>query len=209
MLGKLLIVGLGSCQGDLSVLEESPPPLIFKPGTVKLQARTYKTLQFTANGPIWMTQNLNHAIPDSWCYDDEPQKCRRYGRLYTWESAQSACSKLGWRLPTDQEWQAITKRFGGATNSDLLNEGQRAYEALIDGGTTGFNVLLGGFRYPEHPNYHLTFGLGEQGTYWTATEASILTAWSYTFSFFYGSVYRQHELDSKNHGKSSRCVKDP
>src|SRR5688572_7466348 len=63
----------------------------------------------------WMTNNLNvHANP-SYCYDDAELNCRQYGRLYTWESAQTACRSLGegWRLPTDDEWRQMAKHYGG------------------------------------------------------------------------------------------------
>jgi hypothetical protein len=41
-------------------------------------------------GLKWMTKNLNVETADSWCYDDNPVNCNRYGRLYTWEAAKSA-----------------------------------------------------------------------------------------------------------------------
>jgi hypothetical protein len=40
-----------------------------------------------ADGKEWTTDNLNVNTPSSYCYDDAEPNCRRYGRLYTWESA--------------------------------------------------------------------------------------------------------------------------
>ena len=40
-----------------------------------------------ADGKEWTTQNLNVATEGSFCYADAEVDCRRYGRLYTWESA--------------------------------------------------------------------------------------------------------------------------
>ena len=59
-----------------------------------------------ADGKEWTTANLNVNTSSSYCYDDAELNCRRYGRLYTWESAQRGCQSLGggWRLPTDDEW---------------------------------------------------------------------------------------------------------
>src|SRR5687768_5272417 len=53
------------------------------------------------DGKQWMTENLNVNTGRSYCYEDAELNCRRYGRLYTWESAQRACQSLGggWRLP--------------------------------------------------------------------------------------------------------------
>ncbi|HZI28520.1 MAG TPA: FISUMP domain-containing protein, partial [Gemmatimonadaceae bacterium] len=60
-----------------------------------------------ADGKEWTTANLNVSTSASYCYDDAESNCGRYGRLYTWESAQRGCQSLGdgWRLPTDDEWR--------------------------------------------------------------------------------------------------------
>jgi len=68
-----------------------------------------------ADGKEWTTANLNVSVQPSYCYDDDAEpNCRRYGRLYPWESARRACRSLGddWRLPSDAEWQ-LAKRYGG------------------------------------------------------------------------------------------------
>jgi hypothetical protein len=39
------------------------------------------------DGKEWLAQNLNVDTGRSYCYDDAEMNCRRYGRLYTWESA--------------------------------------------------------------------------------------------------------------------------
>ena len=71
-----------------------------------------------ADGKEWTTTNLNVDVPRSYCYDDIEPNCRRYGRLYTWESAQRVCRSLGdgWRLPTDDEWRQMAKRYGGLSD---------------------------------------------------------------------------------------------
>src|SRR4029453_10777647 len=68
-----------------------------------------------ADGKEWTTTNLNVNVQPSYCYDDAEPNCRRYGRLYPWESAQRACRSLGngWRLPTDDEWRQLGKQHGG------------------------------------------------------------------------------------------------
>src|SRR5262245_64698664 len=100
-----------------------------------------------ADGKEWTTANLNVNTSASHCYDDSEPNCRRYGRLYTWESAQRGCQSLGdrWRLPTDDDWRQMAKHYGGLGN-DSPEKGNAAYAALVSGGTSGFNAVLGGNR---------------------------------------------------------------
>lgn len=64
---------------------------------------------------LWMTENLNMNIPDSYCPKNDSTLCQRYGRLYTWEAAKKGCDILGdgWRLPTNGEWQTLAGFYGG------------------------------------------------------------------------------------------------
>jgi hypothetical protein len=59
---------------------------------------------------------------------------RRYGRLYTRESAQRVCRSLGggWRLPTDREWWQMGKQYGGVSD-DSADKGRAAFTALLTG----------------------------------------------------------------------------
>ena len=100
-----------------------------------------------ADGKEWTTTNLSVNATPSYCYDDAEPNCRRYGRLYTWESAQRVCQSLGngWRLPTDDERQQMAKRYGGVSD-DSADKGRAAFTALVSGGTAGFNAVLGGNR---------------------------------------------------------------
>src|SRR4030095_4015474 len=100
-----------------------------------------------ADGREWTTANLNVHTSSSYCYDDAESNCRRYGRLYAWESAQRVCQSLGngWRLPTDDEWRQLAKRYGGVS-ADSADKGEAAFAALRSEGTSGFNAVLGGIR---------------------------------------------------------------
>jgi hypothetical protein len=71
-----------------------------------------------ADDKEWTTANLNVKASPSYCYDDAEPNCRRYGRLYTWDSAQRVCQSLGdgWRLPTDAEWRRMAKHYGGVSS---------------------------------------------------------------------------------------------
>lgn len=85
----------------------------------------------------WTTHNLDVTSVPSYCYEDAELNCRRYGRLYTWESARRVCQSLGdgWRLPTDDEWRQMAKQYGGVSE-DSDDRGKAAYKALLAGGSS-------------------------------------------------------------------------
>ena len=199
----LIMMGIfivGSCQKDEFKPSEQLSDFPRK-GSVNLKGQNYNTIQYTADGLTWMTENLNYGVSDSWCYDNDPANCAKYGRLYTWEAAKRACASLGqgWRLPTDQEWRDLAKRFGGA-DDDASDGGQAAYKAMIEGGNSGFSARLGGWRHSSGD-----FGnLGGNGFYWSATEFDSDFAWFYSFYRGSGDLYRYSVL--KSYGFSCRCV---
>jgi uncharacterized protein (TIGR02145 family) len=154
------------------------------------------------DGIEWTTANLNIETEQSYCYDDAEQNCRRYGRLYTWPSAQRVCGVLGqgWRLPTDDEWRRLAKQYGGA-HDDADDGGKAAFAALLNGGGSGFDVLLGGGRAPDGQ-----YARGEaHGFYWTASESAPDLASYYNFGKGSGSLYRQREGE-KQWAFSVRCI---
>ena len=156
-----------------------------------------------SDGKQWMTANLNVVTGGSYCYEDAELNCRRYGRLYTWESAQRACQSLGdgWRLPTDDEWIQLAKQYGGLGN-DSADKGKASYTALLSGGTSGFDAMLGGMREFDGKYSRLE----EHGLYWTATDNNP-TAPFYNFGKGSQALYRQ-PLGQKQRAFSARCVKD-
>ncbi len=158
-----------------------------------------------ADGKQWTTENLNVTTERSFCYDDSEQNCRRYGRLYTWESARHACRALngGWRLPTNEEWRQLANAYGGI-RQESADLGKAAYMALITGGRSGFNAVYGGGRTDKSGEY---LRLEAHGFYWSATESGPDRAWFYNFGKGAQSFGR-HEDGEKLRAFSVRCVKD-
>ena len=155
-----------------------------------------------ADGKEWTTANLNVNVSPSYCYDDAEANCRRYGRLYTWESAQGVCQSLGdgWRLPTDDEWRQMAKRYGGVS-SDSADKGKAAFTALLSGGTSGFNAVLGGNR--SDGQYAR---LEAHGFYWTASDNDPGSAPFYNFGKGGQALHRQPQGE-KQMAISVRCVR--
>ena len=155
-----------------------------------------------ADGKEWTTTNLNvNALP-SYCYDDAEPNCRRYGRLYTWESAQRVCQSLGdgWRLPTDDEWRQMAKRYGGVSD-DSADKGRAAFTALLSGGRSGFNAVLGGTR--SDGQYAR---LEAHGFYWTASDNDSGSAPFYNFGKNGQALHRQPQGE-KRMAISVRCIR--
>ena len=156
-----------------------------------------------ADGKEWTTQNLNVNTLPSYCYDDGEVNCRRYGRLYTWESARRGCQLLGegWRLPTNDEWRELAKQYGGLLE-ESEGKAKAAYAALVIGGSSGFNAVLGGGRSDSGEYARLE----AHGFYWTASESDPTTAWLYNFGK--GSRFLNRHRLEKAWAFSVRCVRE-
>jgi uncharacterized protein (TIGR02145 family) len=157
------------------------------------------------DGKEWTTANLDVTVDGSYCYGDAEANCRRYGRLYTWGAAQRGCRALGdgWRLPADDEWRQLAKHYGGV-REDSDDAGKAAYAALLTGGHSGFNAVMGGSYTQADAKYSR---LEQHGFYWSASETNPGTAWFYNFGKGGRSISR-HREGAKEMAVSVRCVKD-
>jgi uncharacterized protein (TIGR02145 family) len=165
---------------------------------------TMHSSQRMADGKQWTTHNLDVNTMPSYCYEDAELNCRRYGRLYTWESARRVCRSLGdgWRLPTDDEWRQMAKHYGGVSE-DSEDRGKAAYKALLAGGSSGFNALPGGGRSDDGQYARLE----AHGFYWTASEGDPASAWFYNFGRGGQALHRQSGGE-KQRAFSVRCVRE-
>jgi len=111
----------------------------------------------------WMSNNLDIEVPGSWCYNNNPENCKKYGRLYTYEAAKNNCPK-GWHLPSKDEWLVLANYLGG---EDI------AGKSLKVGSKYGLKLPLGGNRVVSGG-----FGLIESyGCYWSSTTYDAKHAW--------------------------------
>jgi len=126
----------------------------------------------------WMAKNLNYAVEGSKCYGNDPANCVKYGRLYEWQTAMTACPS-GWHLPSDEEWDEL------ANNTDAH----------------GFLATLGGYGSDG-----LFFNVGGSGTWWSATENDSNYAHRRHIVYNDSNVYRG--INGKSGLFSVRCVGD-
>jgi uncharacterized protein (TIGR02145 family) len=169
----------------------------------KVSDTTYSPKRM-GDGKQWTTRNLDINVMPSYCYEDEELNCRRYGRLYTWESARRVCQSMGdgWRLPTDDEWRQLAKDYGGVSE-DSEDRGKAAYKALLAGGSSVFDALLGGGRSDDGQYARLE----AHGFYWTVSESDLASGWFYNFGRGGQALHRQSGGE-KQRGFSVRCVRD-
>jgi uncharacterized protein (TIGR02145 family) len=174
-----------------------------RPATDQDASRATSSSKRMADGKEWTTANLNVNVDPSFCYDDAEPNCRRYGRMYTWDSAQRVCQSLGggWRLPTDDEWRQMANRYGGVSN-DSADKGRAAFTALLNGGKSGFNAVLGGNRSAGQ-----YARLEAHGFYWTASDNDPASAPFYNFGRNGGALHRQAEGE-KQMAISVRCIRE-
>jgi len=156
------------------------------------------------DGKEWTVENLNVDTALSYCYQDAQPNCNLYGRLYSWEAAQRGCRSLGkrWRLPTEDDWRQLASHYGGVSE-DSNDRGKAAYAALLIGGISGFDALLGGGRSDAGEYARLE----AHGFYWTVSESDPTAAWFYNFGKGGQALHRQRGGE-KQEAFCVRCVSE-
>jgi uncharacterized protein (TIGR02145 family) len=194
----------------------------------KRDGQEYRTAQIGEQ--IWMAENLNYWVGNSWCYNDSDSYCEKYGRLYEWDAAKTACP-AGWRLPSRADWDILANAVGGIAKPHAgkwagagkalktKNSNYWGYSAGTD--DYGFAALPGGRRMPDDYVWNKFNGrdLGFEGTgkayshywmtgtWWTATEADTGDR-AYALQMFGRSQELTGMGFDKEYGLSVRCVTD-
>jgi uncharacterized protein (TIGR02145 family) len=144
---------------------------------------------------IWMKSNLGYNAKGSFCYDNKPENCDRYGYLYDWNLAQTACP-ASWRLPSHEDWLNLIENSGKSVAGKKLKS-QQQWNGTDD---YGFSALPGGFTKAQ--------GFAEKGDrgYWWTSDAYGPQGKCKYMSSGKDSVF--HYEHSKSTGLSVRCVQD-
>jgi uncharacterized protein (TIGR02145 family) len=123
----------------------------------------------------WMAKNLNYNASGAKCYDNDNFNCKKYGRLYDWNTAMKACPS-GWHLPSKAEWDDLYQAAGGkevAGTKLKAKNGWNTGEGYIPGTDEfGFNALPGGFASfaSMYKNGGFFSRVGDNGNWWSASE---------------------------------------
>jgi len=193
----------------------------------------------TIGGVTWMSENLNYDTADgtgSWCNGNSADSCKKYGRLYNWNTAMAgaAASKSNpsnvrgicpddWHLPSGDEWSRLGEAVGGwgPTGSWVWpgirlkaksgwNDKDDPVAYSVGGNGTDelwFSALPGGRRSMYGNSYGDEFQqYGQRGFWWTTTD----TCRSYNCADIryldYNADYLATGSSNKEEGFSVRCV---
>ena len=168
--------------------------------------QSYRTV--TIGSQTWMAENLNYKTANSYCYDNNAGNCIKYGRLYTWNAAKTACPS-GWHLPTQAEMKTLIATVGGANDASSLKStsGWKEYFRESGNGTDdfSFSALPAGDRDTSGKFYYE----GTDAFFWSSTEDPISNNKAYFMNlYYYNGDGAMLVNDSKDYGASVRCVKD-
>jgi uncharacterized protein (TIGR02145 family) len=182
----------------------------------KRDNQVYRTLVISNH--VWTAQNMNYEIESeenedvtSWCYDNEPENCKKFGRLYTWEAAKKVCPE-GWHLPTEDEWQEliaehscdIVRKDGNPPVYRCAGTTLKAIDSWGNGlentNEYGFSIVAAGIV-----NSGKFMNQGITGYLWAST--SQYESLATLVIFEYNEDYTRFVLTKPNSGLSVRCVK--
>ncbi|GBU25022.1 hypothetical protein R83H12_01661 [Fibrobacteria bacterium R8-3-H12] len=167
-------------------------------------------------GQTWIAENLNYNANGSVCYNNDPSNCTKYGRLYDWAAAMTACPS-GWHLPSNAEWNTLMKianpdctindRSCAGAGKLKASGGWNSYNIPASTDDFGFSALPGGVRDKDG-----TFsGSGNLGIWWSATETTVTgITFVYYQSMNYNSESVERNLVNKEDGYlfNVRCMMD-
>ncbi|MBR2211089.1 MAG: fibrobacter succinogenes major paralogous domain-containing protein [Fibrobacter sp.] len=220
---------------DKNTLKDLRDGQIYKTTTIDIPSKSYSE--------VWMAENLNYAYTGvsfdykgytsdstSWCYENAPANCAKYGRLYTWAAAMDSvgewstngkgcgygkeCSVTspvrgicpeGWHLPSRAEWDALFTAVGGSSTAGSKLKfvtGWNAYSGITNEDAFGFSALPAGGRYDDG-GYD---DEGDDAYFWSSTEDESDEA--YVMRLYDNKDEPRLYNLSKYNGFSVRCLKD-
>lgn len=188
------------------------------------EGRTYKTVKI--GNQWWMAENLNtgtmisssfmasdNDTVEKYCYDNNAVNCEQFGGLYLWnelmnymtqESIQGICPD-GWHIPSDGEVKQLEMELGMTqAQADQNNtwRGNREGEQMKDGGSSGYNLKLGGAK-KSNENF---FNISSYGYVYTSSRSA---TGPWRRCIYSGSkLVGRYDTYPVTYAMSVRCVKD-
>jgi uncharacterized protein (TIGR02145 family) len=146
----------------------------------------------------------------AWCYyKNDPANGKVYGKLYNWYAVNDprGLAPEGWHVPTDEEWNTLTKTLGGdeIAGGKMKEMGTEHWGSPNTGATnsSGFTALPGGLRFDVGD----FVGIGNRAFWWSITE-SHPSSIMYRYVHLASGYLNKDEWLGGQAGFSVRCVKD-
>jgi uncharacterized protein (TIGR02145 family) len=195
-------------------------------GSVPYEGKTYKTVQIGTQ--TWFAENLNIDIIVSSntegrkCYDNDPNNCTKYGRLYDWSTAMGLdpscnsnyCEELiqpkhqgicpsGWHIPSDDDWNVLMNYVGGSSTAGTKLKATSGWNSNGNGTDQyGFSALPGGYGGSDGYFYYA----GYNGFWWSASEDN--SNYAYSRYMNYNNEGAHWDISNKSLLFSVRCLQD-
>lgn len=185
--------------GVVRVTIVTSEPDVFVCGTSKVSDgnMAYETVDI--DGVCWMRENLQNNVEGSSYFNDDPNANMRFGRLYTYDAAASACP-AGWALPTQAQLDAVYAYGEPAVKS--TEEGAWLPQVECTN-TTGFSALGAGTYNAATGQYENLLGYT---AFWTSDPTTSTNTANVSEMVYSCDVPSQAAKD-KNNMYSVRCVK--
>lgn len=147
------------CDSGYWTLREREIPKTLGTMTDDRDGKVYKTFSIEVEGETytWLAENLNYAVDNSWCYEDDPANCEKFGRLYsTWAA---------FNVPRDTQYIAASWANDSAwyfeveDAEEYANAYNTAYDHLVDvlDSVDGQGVCPNGWHVPAISDWENLF----------------------------------------------------
>ena len=213
---------------DTSLCADAPAAVLCD----KRDGHIYRTVRIGSQ--VWMGQNLNHVVENSWCYRNSLENCSNYGRLYQWTAAmaldkafghslagdhlgerhQGVCPD-GWFIPTGKDMEILV-RYIVETNkaAGLASEEVGTSLRKESGWEENDEEILGTNRYGfgavpagyRDANGSFAF-LGEEADFWVAEEDPNGTQAPHWNLYYANQNFSGEYRNLKTFAFSVRCIK--
>lgn len=153
---------------------------------------------------MWMAENLNYDYNEgtakSYCYDDDPENCKKYGRLYMWSAAMDSAAKFsdackgcgyyanesdkigassksvrgvcpdGWFVPTNSDWFSWIESTG--IDESLIGQVLKSTEGWVEdgNGTDELGMAMLSAGYRTSKGEYVS--MGEETRLWSNADYS-------------------------------------
>jgi uncharacterized protein (TIGR02145 family) len=199
--------------------------------TVQIGTQCWFAKNLNIGTLVGNTQNqMNNAVIEKYCYNNDPANCSTYGGLYQWAEAiqyQNGATNTippnpalsgqvkgicpsGWHVPSDNEWCILTTFLDATVNCSHIGQtGTNAGGKMKSTSYLWTSTNIGATNSSSFSalpagfrnNLNPFYGLGNDTRFWSSTDGLGRDLKSYT-----GSINRYGY--AKEDGFSIRCLKD-